>query len=194
MSVLLNPAQATAPTTTTTPLATARQAGKDGDTTSSTMSSSTSGKGFIATILSPFKAIGSFIAMIFSKIFCCCGESEVKALKEQKAALTTFQAEVQKVMDHAEGADYAAAVAALPQDLKDAIIADLKAACAARWPDAEGKNQGYAAYMLENAFGTIVGPEDPETKVAPTLIDGPRVRAASVERQLADIEAKLTQK
>ena len=149
MSVQFNLTQQAAAASPTAPQATVRQAGKDGEKSDSSISSSSSGKGFIATVLSPFKAIASFITSIFNKIFCCCGDSkEVKGPKDQKAALETFQKVVQAVADRKEVANYKAAVAALPKDLKDAILADLKEKLDDMWENGRENHQGYAELIL----------------------------------------------
>ncbi len=194
MNVQFNPTQEAAAASPTTPQATIGQAGKDGENSDSSISSSSSDKGFIATILSPFKAIASFIATIFSKIFCCCGDSkEVKALKEQKAALETFQKAMQATINSEEGADYGAAVAALPKDVKDAILADIKARCDEQFRTGQEKHQVFAENML-NALCNITyripvgSSKDTVAEVAIAAV--PAVQAAVISI-LININAQL---
>lgn len=196
MNVHFNTAQQAAATSLTAPQTTIRQAGRGDDNRDSSISTSSSGKGFVATILTPFKAVASFIASIFSKIFCCCfGDSkEVKALKEQKAALETFQKAVQVVLDHQlGGGDYDAAVAALPRDVKVAIVADLKRQCDAKFPRGQEDHQGFAETML-NRLGNItyqLGPDELPGAERRVAMDAAEAVKAAVTNVLAGIDAQL---
>ena len=131
MSVQFNlTQQATSPTA---PQTTIRQAAKEDDNNDSSISSTSSnGKGFIATIMTPFKAVLSFIASIFSKLVrCCCGDSkEVKGLKEQKAALVNVQEKFEAAVlsasrDTEKVAAYQEAVKALAPEQRAGITAKL---------------------------------------------------------------------
>ena len=118
----------------------------------------------------------------------------MKALKEQKAALETFQKAVQAV-DSKEGPGpaYKAAVAALPGAVYDAIIADLKGQCGAQFTNGREKHQGFAETMLNTLHNItyILSEGSSKNTVAEVAIYASVFVQAAVTNVLAGIDTKL---